>query len=37
MEVAFTWGDTFDITVIPAISAEDGLKIGPDVMSRRQF
>jgi len=37
MEVAFTWGDTFDITVIPAISAEDGLKIGPDVMGRRQF
>ena len=37
MEVAFTWGDTFDITVIPAISAEEGLKIGPDVMGRRQF
>jgi hypothetical protein len=37
MEVEFTWGDTFDITVIPAISAEDGLKIGPDVMGRRQF
>jgi hypothetical protein len=37
MEIQFTWGDIFDITVIPAISAEDGLKVGPDAMSRRQF
>ena len=36
MEVSFTWGDTFDITTFPAISAEEGLKIGPDVLSRRQ-
>ena len=36
MEIEFTWGDTFDISVIPAISAEDGLKIGPEVLSRRQ-
>jgi hypothetical protein len=37
MDIEFHWGDRFDITVIPAISAEEGLKVGPDVMSRRQF
>ena len=37
MEIALTWGDTFDITTLPAISAEDGLKVGPDAMGRRQF
>jgi hypothetical protein len=37
MEIEFTWGDVFDVTTFPAISAEDGLKIGPDVMGRRQF
>ena len=37
MEISLTWGDSFDMTVIPAVSAEDGLKIGPDVLSRRQF
>jgi hypothetical protein len=37
MEIAFTWGAIFDITTLPAISAEDGLKIGPDVLGRRQF
>jgi hypothetical protein len=36
MEIGFTWGDMFDITTLPAISADDGLKIGPEVMSRRQ-
>ena len=28
------WSDVFDIEVHPAVSAEDGLRIGPDVMSR---
>lgn len=37
MEIEFTWGDTFDITVLPATSAEDGLKLGPEVLGRRQF
>jgi len=37
MEISLTWGDTFDIAVMPAVSAEDGLKVGPDAMSRRQF
>jgi hypothetical protein len=37
MEIGFTWGDTFDISTFPAISAEEGLKIGPEVMGRRQL
>jgi Protein of unknown function (DUF3303) len=37
MEIELTWGATFDITIFPAISAEDGLKIGPDALGRRQF
>ena len=34
-EVGDTWGDVFDIEVTPAIEASEGLKIGPEVMSRR--
>ena len=34
MEVVFEWNDVFDIQVFPAVSAEDGLKIGPDVFGR---
>jgi hypothetical protein len=30
------WSDVFDIDVSPAISAEDGLRIGPDVFGRLQ-
>jgi hypothetical protein len=37
MEITLTWGDIFDITTLPAVSAEDGLKIGPEAMGRRQF
>jgi len=37
MEIGMTWGDTFDITILPAISADDGLKVGPEVLGRRQF
>lgn len=37
MEIAFTWGHVFDMTVLPAISAQDGLKIGPHAMARRSF
>ncbi len=36
-EIGLTWGHVFDITTLPAVSAEEGLKIGPDVMGRRQF
>jgi len=34
MEVVFEWDDVFDIDIHPAISAEEGLKIGPDVFGR---
>lgn len=37
MEIDLTWGDIFDVTIFPAVSAEEGLKIGPDVMGRRQL
>ncbi len=34
MELELEWGDVFDIDVYPAVSAEDGLRIGPDVFGR---
>ena len=37
LEIGVTWGHVFDITTLPAVSAEEGLKIGPDVLARRQF
>lgn len=35
MEIAFTWGDVFQIEVSPATTAQDGLKLGPQVLARR--
>jgi hypothetical protein len=37
MEIDLTWGDLFDVTSLPAISAEDGMQVGPEVMQRRQL
>jgi hypothetical protein len=34
LELELEWGDVFDIDVYPAVSAEDGLRIGPDVFGR---
>jgi Domain of unknown function (DUF3303) len=34
MELLFEWNDVFDIDVHPAVSAEDGLRIGPEVFGR---
>jgi hypothetical protein len=34
MELVFQWSDVFDIDVHPAVSAEEGLKIGPEVFGR---
>jgi hypothetical protein len=28
------WSDVFDIEIHPAVSAEDGLRIGPELMGR---
>jgi hypothetical protein len=36
MQLYFEWSDVFDITILPAVSAADGLKIGPDVFGRLQ-
>ena len=34
MEVEFEWDDVYDMTVTPAVSAEEGLRIGPEVIGR---
>ncbi len=34
MEVLFQWNDVFDIDIYPAVSAEEGLRLGPDVFAR---
>lgn len=36
MELVFEWNDLFDIEVNPAVSAEDGMRIGPEVFGRLQ-
>jgi Protein of unknown function (DUF3303) len=34
MEIVFQWNDVFDISVFPAVSAEEGLRVGPDIFGR---
>jgi len=34
MELVFEWQDVFDIDVYPAVSADEGLRIGPEVFAR---
>jgi hypothetical protein len=34
LELDLEWGDVFDIDVYPAVSAEDGLRIGPEAFGR---
>lgn len=34
LELELEWSDVFDIDIYPAVSAEDGLRIGPDVFGR---
>ena len=36
MELDFEWNDVFDISVSPALSAEEGLRVGPEVFGRLQ-
>src|SRR5450432_337320 len=36
MDIGFTWGDVFQIEIAPAVTAVDGLRLGPEVMGRRQ-
>jgi len=34
MELEFEWNDVFDIDIHPAVSADEGLRIGPEVFGR---
>jgi hypothetical protein len=34
MELEFEWSDVFDIDISPAVSADEGLRIGPEVFGR---
>ena len=34
LELTLEWEDVFDIDVHPAVSAEEGLRIGPEVFGR---
>jgi len=34
LELELEWGDVFDIDIHPACSAEEGLRIGPEVFGR---
>jgi hypothetical protein len=34
MELEFEWNDVFEIAIFPAVSAEEGLRIGPEVFGR---
>ena len=34
MEIGLAWGDFFDITTVPATTAEEGLKLGAQIMQR---
>jgi hypothetical protein len=34
LELELEWSDVFDIDVYPACSADEGLRIGPDVFGR---
>jgi Protein of unknown function (DUF3303) len=34
LEMALEWDDVFEIDVHPAISAEDGLRAGPEIFAR---
>jgi hypothetical protein len=34
LELEFEWSDVFDIDISPAVSAEEGLRIGPEVFGR---
>jgi hypothetical protein len=34
MQIEFEWNDVFDISVFPAVSAEEGLRVGPEVFGR---
>jgi hypothetical protein len=34
LEIQFEWNDVFDVAIYPAVSAEEGIRIGPEVFGR---
>lgn len=36
LDIGLTWGDGFQITTYPAITAEEGLRVGPTVLDQRR-
>ena len=34
LELEFEWGNVFDIDISPAVSVDEGLRIGPEVFGR---
>jgi hypothetical protein len=34
LQLEFEWNDLFDIDITPAVSAEEGLRLGPDVFAK---
>src|SRR3954449_2736367 len=36
MQLQFEWNDVFEVTISPAVSAEEGIRIGPEVFGRLQ-
>ena len=34
MEMVFEWNDVFEFSIFPAVSAEEGLRLGPEVLGR---
>jgi Protein of unknown function (DUF3303) len=34
LEIGMTWGDVFEIQISPALSSDEGLRVGPEIMSR---
>jgi hypothetical protein len=35
MELGFTWGDVFETECKPAVTSDEGLRLGPEILARR--
>ncbi|MER5206011.1 hypothetical protein [Streptomyces sp. NPDC002825] len=36
LDIGLTWGDGFQVATHPAVTAEEGLRIGPSVLEQRR-
>ncbi|MGW6391000.1 DUF3303 domain-containing protein [Streptomyces sp. NPDC055103] len=36
LDIGLTWGDGFQVVTHPAVTAEEGLRIGPSVLEQRR-